>query len=88
MTIKEAITKYNLDRRRKWFAWYGNIVYSFNYSAPCSGCVDDGEYSSSNKGTGCHECGYSGKRRSSVPVPAFDENGQEIKITDKDFTYA
>ncbi len=89
MKLKEAVEKYKLDRRRKWFAFCGNVVYDFKYTAPCSGCSCDcaDGYGGCNHGAGgCDECGYKGKVRCSCPVPAMDMNGNLIRITDKDFT--
>lgn len=77
MKLKEAIDKYKLDRRRNWFAFCGNIVYDFKFTNYCSYCTN-----------GCGNCGYTGKLRTSCPVPAMNENNEPIKITDKDFTYA
>lgn len=87
MTLKEAIRKFKLDKRKKWFAYCGNVVYDYKYTQPCSGCAEFKEYSTIQIGCGCHECGYTGKRISSCPVPAMHA-GVPIKITDKDFTRA
>lgn len=88
MTVKQAVKKYKLDRRRKWFAFCGDVVYNYNYTRPCSGCTESRENTiGDNKGSGCDECGYTGKRRDGVPVPAMFE-GTIIKTTSKDFTYA
>ncbi len=86
MTVKEAVLHYKLDRRRKWFAYLGVVVYNHNYTAPCSGCSEysGGEAKNSN---GCSECGYTGKRRNGCPVPASDKDGELIKTSDNDFTY-
>ena len=86
LTLEYAIEKYKLDRRKKWFAYCGNVVYNFKYTQPCSGCSEQKEYSANTEiGGGCHECGYTGKRRSSCPVPAMDGD-KPILIIDKDFT--
>jgi len=76
-TKEEAIVKFRLDRRIKWFVYCGNICYNHEYTAPCSCCDGDG----------CHECGYHGKSRSSCPIPAFDPStGKPINIIGEDFS--
>lgn len=88
MTIKEVVKKYKLDRRRKWFAYCGNVVYNHNYTRPCSGCTESRENTISDEiGGGCDECGYTGKRRDGCPVPAMID-GKLIETTSKDFTKA
>lgn len=89
MTIKEAVEKYKLDRRRRWFAFSGNVVYNYKFTHPCSGCscdCSDG-YGCSHGNAGCRECGYTGKVRDGVPVPAWGDKGELIEVTDPDFTY-
>lgn len=89
MTLKQAIEKFKLDKRRKWFSFAGTVVYDYKYSTICSGCCEDGETrTNNNRGSGCSECGYTGRRRDSVPVPVFDNKNNPIKVTDKDFTRA
>lgn len=77
MKVKEAVNKHKLDKRRRWFSWYGNIVYNSWISLQCSNCY----------GGGCFECGGKGKSRHPVPIPAFDEKGNTISVSDKDLTY-
>ncbi len=87
MRIKQAVETYNLDRRHRWFAYGGNVVYDYEYTNLCSGCCWQEENVVPTIGVGCHECGYTGKRRDSVPVPARGPNGNLIKVSDSDFTY-
>lgn len=90
MTVKGAVKKYKLDRRRKWFAFGGDVVRNEDITMPCSGCscdCSDG-HGCSHGNSGCHECGYNGKVRSGFPVPAMDAEGNIITTTDKDFTTA
>ena len=78
MEIKEVVEKYKLDRRTKWFAYYGMVTKNVNLTMACSGC----------EGCGCDECGYKGKRQNSYPVAAFDKTGKPILTSSRDFTYA
>lgn len=81
-TVEEAIKELKLDRRRKWYHWLGNIVYTHWYTAPCSGCscdCSDG-YGCSHGNGGCHECGYTGKRRDAVPIPAMWPDGSIAEL--------
>jgi len=43
--------------------------YVVRWTAACSGCSDDRENVSCDVGSGCSECGYTGKRRDSFWVP-------------------
>ena len=81
-SVEEAVKALKLDRRHKWFEFMGELVYPYNYSAPCSGCsCDCSDGHGCNHGnSGCHECGYSGKRRSSVPIYATGTDGNTVKI--------
>jgi len=80
-SVEVAVKELKLDRRHKWYEWLGQLVYTYKYTAPCSGCscdCSDG-YGCSHGASGCHECGYTGKRRGAVPVPAFSD-GDFVKI--------
>lgn len=81
-TVEEAVKDLKLDRRHKWFDFMGTLGYTHRYSAPCSGCscdCSDG-YGCSHGNAGCRECGYTGKRRGAVHVPAFDKDGNIVEI--------
>lgn len=81
-TVEEAVKELKLDRRRKWFEFSGEVVYNHYYTAPCSGCscdCSDG-YGCSHGNAGCHECGYTGKSRDAVPVPAMWPDGDFVKV--------
>lgn len=71
LTIQEAesVLGQRLDRRRRYFLWGGEVCYNVTFTIPCSGCTSDDYYISESAGTGCSECGYTGKRRDSCPVP-------------------
>jgi len=81
-TIEEAIIELKLDKRHKWHVWMGELVYAFKYTAPCSGCsCDCSDGHGCNHGNcGCEECGYTGKRRNVVPIPAMMPDGSPVKI--------
>ena len=69
-SVDEAISELKLDRRHKWEEFNGEVVYPFWYSSTCSGC----------DGGGCRECGYRGKSRKVVPVPALMKDGSVVKV--------
>ncbi len=50
--------------------------YFVCWTHACSGCSDPGDYCSVEAGCGCHECGYTGKRRIRWFMP-FDVDGWE-----------
>lgn len=39
------------------------------WTMACSGCANDLEYVSDQRGCGCSECGYTGKRRDGMHAP-------------------
>ena len=71
LKIKEAekIAGTRLDRRRKYFLWEGVVCFHIKFTSICTGCCDDSEYANDSIGSGCCECGYTGKRRGSAPMP-------------------
>lgn len=78
MTIANAVKKYKLDGRTRWFSFYHTVTRSVPYTVECNGC----------DGGGCSECGYKGKRRGMYTCVARDNNNKIIKTTSRDFTYA
>jgi len=66
----EKKAKIKLDGRKRYFLWNGLVCTEEKFTTVCSGCSDDSEYSYSTIGSGCFECGYTGKRRNSFPCPA------------------
>lgn len=81
-TVEDAVKELNLDKRVKYFEWTGYLCYSAKYTHPCSGCscdCSDG-YGCNHGNSGCRECGYTGKRRGSVPVAVENNKGNFIKI--------
>lgn len=80
-SVEQAVSELKLDRRRKWEEFCGELVYPHWYSYPCSGCTEVGEYKTPpERGSGCHECGYTGKRRSVVAIPHFMPDGSIAKV--------
>jgi len=73
----EKLAKVKLDGRRRYFMWDGVVCFESKFTHACSGCSDDSEYSSARIGSGCSECGYTGKRVNSFPCPA---NISQVKV--------
>lgn len=80
LTITEAenIAGVRLDRRRKYAANHdgaadintGAKVYELHTETGlCSGCACDCHPGCNHGASGCHECGYTGKRRSQMWIP-------------------
>lgn len=67
--VAELLAGKRLDRRRKYFIWDGDVCYEAKFTTVCSGCASDDPYTNEEKGCGCQECGYTGKRRDSIPYP-------------------
>ena len=93
ITWKEAekILGGRLDRRKAYYFdddsemmeyLGGGPVFDYGeWTAPCSGCSCDCEYGCSccnEKGAGCHECGYTGKRRDGWHSPVFLSSNRPI----------
>lgn len=59
-----------LDRRRRYAVVHGELCEAGSWSEGCSGC----------NGSGCHECGYQGRRRVSMwmPVSVGDAMRKEL----------
>lgn len=80
-SVEEAVSLLKLDKRHKWEEFCGELVYPHKYSYACSGCTETREMQSTpERGSGCHECGYKGRVRNVVPVPAFMPNGSIVKV--------
>lgn len=78
----DAILDYLADRRRNYMVIDGVVHQMAAYTTPCSGCKCDGEYPCTCcrvAGAGCHECGYTGKRRVEYWVPV-----ETMEATDGD----
>ena len=80
-SVDDAVNILKLDRRHKWEEFCGELVYPYKYSHACSGCTEQKEMQQSpKKGGGCDECGYTGRKRDVVPVPAFMPDGSIVKV--------
>lgn len=60
---------YRLDRRKSYAFVDGDLCELCTYSTRCSGCSDDDPYA--QRGGGCDECGYQGRVRNAMWVPAL-----------------
>jgi len=69
-----------LDRRRKYAIGPSDLFGDVDgketlcelvrWTRACSGCSPDGEFShGASKGSGCEDCGYTGKRREAMWIP-------------------
>lgn len=66
----ERITGKRLDRRRRYEVFGGEVGEVVSFVDACSGCTEVGDYESGpERGGGCHECGYTGRRRQTHFVP-------------------
>ena len=81
-SVEHAIKELKLDRRHRWEVFGGGLSYPYYYTAPCSGCSCGCSfpYGCNHSNSGCSECGYTGKRRDVVPVPAIGNNGMPVVI--------
>jgi CxxC motif-containing protein (DUF1111 family) len=78
--LEEAVKDLKLDRRHKWKLLGNNLVYPYFYTAPCSCDCSDG-HGCNHRNGGCHECGFTGKRRNVVPIQAMDSDGNIIEVS-------
>lgn len=69
----DKIAGRRLDRRRSYAIIDGEVCELAEWSRACTGCYE-GYNSEHATGSGCEECGYTGRRRdgSWVPVNAMD----------------
>ena len=74
----ESIAGFRVDRRRRYAVEddgsacdvSGALIFSLaRWTESCSGCNSDDPYKSHLDGTGCEECGYTGRRRYVYWVP-------------------
>jgi len=87
-SVEEAVKQLKLDRRHKWFEMGGQVFYNHRFTSPCSGCscdCSDGN-GCSHGNAGCRECGYKGRVRDGVPVPAWTKEGDFVLIRETEFT--
>jgi hypothetical protein len=77
----EQLAQERIDRRRKYARDGRQLFELCQFTSSCSGCFEGGEYGGMahhydwdkkarcHVGSGCHECGYTGKSRQSHWVP-------------------
>jgi len=65
----EALHGQRLDHRKRYAIIGGGVCELIRYKRSCSGCSEDAKMRTSDKGSGCHECGYTGTSRQSTWVP-------------------
>lgn len=68
----EALAGRRLDGRRNYAIIDGEVAESCQWSAACSGCYE-GHNIEHAVGTGCSECGYTGRRRNGAWVPLTNQ---------------
>ena len=66
----EKIIGQTLDRRKNYAIIHGEVCRLLTFNRACSGCYEGISYYNGT-GNGCHECGYTGRRRSSSWVPVL-----------------
>lgn len=62
----DALAGHRVDRRKTYAIVEGKLCESAKWTAACSGCT--GEYGP-DRGSGCHECGFTGRSRQAMWVP-------------------
>lgn len=89
--VAERLSGKRLDRRRNYYKALGTICYTETFTQACSGCCEIGEYGQGSEnypydeknkcliGSGCHECGYTGKRRTTFFVPFDTPSNKELE---------
>lgn len=63
-----------LDRRRRYAVIEGEICELMTWTTYCTGCCEGIWLSENARGSGCPECGWTGRRRRAqfVPLPLCD----------------
>lgn len=72
--IRDVVVRHKLDRRKVYAESWGMLCTDEKVTLPCTGCSCDGEYPCSccqERGAGCEECGYTGKRVVHFPAPVL-----------------
>ena len=88
----ERLAGRRLDRRRSYAVIDGIVCELASWTDSCSGCFEGGEYmglaynylydhkAGCHIGSGCSECGYTGKRRREWWLPIDGYGGTDGKI--------
>lgn len=63
----EKLAGKRLDRRKSYAVIRGEVCELASWTGPCSGCRSHSG-DTYQRGMGCYECGYTGKRREAVWV--------------------
>lgn len=58
-----------LNRRRTYAIVGDDVCEIATWTSACSGCSEGRDYAVDEIGAGCTECGFTGKRRTSMWVP-------------------
>ena len=68
----EAVAGHRLDRRCNYAVIDGEVCRLATWTQACSGCV----YGNDDRGSGCPECGHTGKHRVRMylPLKAFEDH--------------
>lgn len=70
--VDRRVKQYWAAKDKKPCPTTGAILFKDSkFTAPCSGCSDDSEYSNSSIGSGCRECGGKGKSVQHFPEPYY-----------------
>lgn len=65
----DRIAGRRLDRRRNYALIAAEVCESVTWTEPCSGCYEG--YAHDGRGSGCPECGNTGRSRRSMWVPVY-----------------
>lgn len=69
-TIDKLIAQHKLDRRKNYTEFMEVLCTVQKVTQPCTGCNEYPEMTAPpERGEGCKECGYTGKRVNIFPVP-------------------
>lgn len=66
--------------RRLLRYWKGEPGFNESFTSCCSGCGDDREGYCPEQGSGCRECGYTGKVRIHFFVSLVDVRSDVVKL--------
>lgn len=73
----ESVIGFKLDRRKNYMIIDEKVCESVVYTDACSGCVPDEEYVHYTRGSGCRECGYTGRSVRGEWMPTLYLKGLE-----------
>lgn len=70
LEAKAMAGEMSLDYRKRYATDGVELLELAKWTGPCSGCTEE-PYPGEIVGSGCHECGYTGKRRHAVWVKVY-----------------